>query len=91
MSVFHEAGVASSQGMMAFLQFVAFISVVLGVFNLFPIPGLDGGHVVFCLIEIVCRQPLPFRIQLFLTNLGISLLLSIMLYATFNDLLRLFV
>lgn len=89
-SIFQTAGEASLQGLVAYLQFIALISVVLGVLNLLPIPGLDGGHFVFCLIEGVIGRPLPVRVQIMLINMGVLMLILLMLYATTNDIVRLF-
>ncbi|OGT25885.1 MAG: RIP metalloprotease RseP [Gammaproteobacteria bacterium RIFCSPLOWO2_02_FULL_42_14] len=89
-SIFQSAGSASLAGLIAYLQFIALISVILGVFNLFPIPALDGGQILFCLIESVIGRPLPERAQIALTNFGIIILVILMCYATSNDLLRLF-
>lgn len=89
-SIFQTAGTASLAGLIAYLQFIALISVVLGVLNLLPIPALDGGYFMFFVIEGVVRKPLSLRVQALLINIGIALLLTMMLYATANDLMRLF-
>lgn len=89
-SVFHLAGQASQGGWMLYLGFIAFISIALGFVNLLPIPGLDGGHFLFLLIEAILRRPLPERIQVFLIKLGILLILTLIVYATYNDMGRLF-
>lgn len=89
-AIFQTAGSASLAGLTNYLQFIALISIVLGVLNLMPIPALDGGHLLFCLIEGVIRRPIPLRLQLLLINLGMILLISLMVYATSNDLIRLF-
>lgn len=88
-SIFQAAGTASAEGLMTFLQFAAFISVVLGVFNLLPIPGLDGGHFAFCLVEVIASRRIPMVLQLWLTHVGIAFLLCLTLFATMNDVLRL--
>ncbi|OGT43756.1 MAG: RIP metalloprotease RseP [Gammaproteobacteria bacterium RIFCSPHIGHO2_12_FULL_40_19] len=88
-SIFQTAGMASLEGLTTYLQFIALISVVLGVLNLLPIPALDGGHFMFFVIEGVMRKSIPMRIQVLLINIGIILLLTMMVYATVNDLTRL--
>ena len=88
-SIFQTAGSASLEGLIAYLQFIALISVVLGVLNLLPIPALDGGYFMFFVIEAVIRRPLPARIQILLINVGVILLLTMMVYATINDVTRL--
>lgn len=89
-SIFQTAGMASLMGLITYLQFIAFVSVVLGVLNILPIPALDGGHLIFFIVEAVIQRPIPLRIQVLLINIGVALLLTLMLYATSNDLLRLF-
>ena len=71
------------------LTIVALISVNLGVLNLFPIPALDGGHILFNLYEIVFRREVNERVLTTLTYCGWALLLGIMMLATFNDIMRL--
>lgn len=90
-SIFHIAGKASQHNYRVYLGFIAFISVTLGFINLLPIPGLDGGHFLFQLIEVVFRRPVPERIQVICVKVGILLLIFLMLQATFNDITRLFV
>lgn len=79
------AGIAQ-EGFSPFLYFLAFFSLQLGLLNLFPIPVLDGGHLVFLLIEAVRRRPLTVRIQVFAQQIGLVLLASLFLFVTFNDL-----
>ena len=71
------------------LTIVALISVNLGVLNLFPIPALDGGHILFNLYELIFRREVNERVLVTLTYCGWALLLGIMMLATFNDIIRL--
>ena len=71
------------------LLITALISVNLGVFNLFPIPALDGGHILFNLYELVFRREVNERVLVILTYCGWVLLLCIMVLATFNDIRKL--
>lgn len=71
------------------LTIVALISVNLGVLNLFPIPALDGGHILFNLYELIFRREVNERVLTTLTYCGWALLLGIMVLATFNDIIRL--
>ena len=71
------------------LLITALISVNLGVLNLFPIPALDGGHILFNLYELVFRREVNERVLALLTYCGWVLLLGIMVLATFNDIMRL--
>ena len=71
------------------LTIVALISVNLGVLNLFPIPALDGGHILFNIYELIFRREVNERVLIMLTYCGWALLLGIMVLATFNDIMRL--
>ena len=81
---------AAQQGVVAFIIFTALISINLGLINLFPIPALDGGHLVFFLIEAVVGRPLPDGVQEKLNRVGISLLLTLMLVVISLDFVRMF-
>ncbi len=72
------------------LSLMALITVNLGIFNLLPLPALDGGKVVFLLIEAVIRRPVPAKIQEIVNMLGFVLLFGLMIFVTGNDLIRLF-
>jgi len=74
--------------LIAALEFMAFISVNLGIFNLLPIPVLDGGHLLFYAYEAVARRPLSAQVQAAGYRVGLALLLGLMLFATTNDLLH---
>jgi len=73
-------------GILAFLSTVAYISVSLGLINLFPIPLLDGGHLMFYLFEKILGRPLKQATQEGFFRIGLFLLLSLMIFTTFNDL-----
>ena len=87
-SIAEFAGVSALLGVSAFLGFLAIISVSLGVLNLLPVPLLDGGQVVYQLVEAVKGTPLSERAQLFGQQLGIALLLVLMSLAFYNDISR---
>lgn len=78
-----------SSGLVAFIGFLALLSVSLGVLNLLPIPMLDGGHILFYGIEAIRGKPLSERIQLMALQLGMALLMSLMVIAFYNDISRL--
>ncbi|GAB6175880.1 RIP metalloprotease RseP [Desulfobaculum senezii] len=80
----------AKRGLMEVLFLTAIISVNLGLLNLFPIPVLDGGHILFLTFEMVFRKPVPEKWQIMTTRLGIILLISLMVLATYNDIYRLF-
>ena len=83
------AGASAQSGMADFLYFLAILSISLGVLNLLPIPVLDGGHLLFYLIEWARGRPLSERVQTWGVQIGISLVLGVMLLALVNDLGRL--
>ena len=89
-TIFRYAGQATQQGLQVYLGFIAFISLAIGYLNLMPIPGLDGGHFLFQLIEAIIRRPVPERVQTFGFSLGMVFLVFLMVQATINDLIRLF-
>ena len=89
-TIFRSAGEASQAGLQPYLSFIGFISVTLGFLNILPVPGLDGGHFLFQVIECILRRPIPERYQLLLLKLGIVLIVLLVLQGTFNDLMRLF-
>ena len=74
---------------MLFLGHLALITINLGIFNLLPFPALDGGKVVFLIIEGVTGHAVPEKLQSVLTLATFGLLFGLMLFATYNDILRL--
>ena len=82
-------GQAASYGWQDLLELLALITVNLGIFNLLPFPALDGGKVVFLLIEGVTGHAVPEKIQSGLTVAAFALLFGLMIFATYNDILRL--
>ncbi len=83
------AGDSAEYGFRAFVGFVALLSVSLGVLNLLPIPVLDGGHLLFCAIEVLAGRPVPGRWQVLGYKVGTLVIIGIMLMAIYNDLGRL--
>ena len=79
---------AVQSGLRDFISLIAFISVALGLFNLFPIPLLDGGHIVYYLIEGVRGKPLSAKAMGRANVVGLALLLSLLAFATVNDFTR---
>lgn len=77
---------AASLGFTSFLFFMALISINLGFINLLPIPMLDGGHLLFYAIEAIRRRPVSMDVQNWAFRSGLALLLTLMLFVTFNDL-----
>ena len=82
-------GQAASYGLTDLLELLVLITVNLGVLNLLPIPALDGGRLVFLAVEAVIRRPVSQRLQESLTLATFILLFGLMIFATYNDVLRL--
>jgi regulator of sigma E protease len=83
------AGQQAQQGLVSYAFFVALISVNLAILNLLPVPMLDGGHLLFFVIEAVQGRPLSLRKREIAQHIGLALLLLLMVFALFNDLTRL--
>ena len=82
------AGDTAKTGIDNFIRFIAILSIMLGVMNLLPIPVLDGGHLVYCVVEWIKGSPVSENVQLIGYKIGFFLLISLMIFATFNDLTR---
>ena len=83
------AGETASYGLEVYLGFLALLSICLGVFNLLPIPVLDGGHLFYYTMEAIMGRPVPERVQAWGLQLGLSLIFGIMILAIYNDINRL--
>jgi regulator of sigma E protease len=83
------AGESAKSGFSTLMSLTAFISINLGILNLFPLPALDGGHILIILIESVIRRKISLKIKMAIQQIGILLFLFLMIYVTFNDVMRL--
>lgn len=83
------SGQAAQSGVVNAIMFVALLSVALGLFNLFPVPMLDGGHLVFYIVEALRGRPLSERVQEYGFRLGFALVVCLMVFVTWNDIVRL--
>ena len=83
------ASASANSGLEAYLSFIALLSVSLGVLNLLPIPVLDGGHILYGLIEVITKRPVSERIQMLGYQLGFFIIIGVMVLALFNDISRL--
>jgi regulator of sigma E protease len=90
-TVVQIAGQAAQTDLASILTILAFLSIQLGILNLFPIPILDGGHLFFNLFEIVLRRPLSMRVREIAQQVGLVLLILLMLLAFYNDIVRIFI
>ncbi len=82
------AGESAKKGIVQLLYFTCIISVTLGVINLLPVPVLDGGHLMFFTIEGIKGSPVSLRAQEISHKVGLVLLVALMIFATYNDVLR---
>ena len=87
-TMFDIAGRAGAKGTLSFVWTMAFLSINVGLVNLMPIPVLDGGHLLFMIIEGVQRRPLPLRVREVASIIGMSMLIVLMLIAFKNDVTR---
>ena len=83
------AGQSAKLGLDTYLKFLALVSISLGVLNLLPIPILDGGHLLYYTVEIVKRRPLSERTMEIGQQIGLALLMTLMVFAFYNDINRL--
>jgi regulator of sigma E protease len=88
LTVFEVAGTAAQEGALNYLTLMAFISINLGLINLLPVPLLDGGHLMFFVIESIARRPVSVRVREYAHIAGLIFLLSIMILAFKNDIER---
>jgi regulator of sigma E protease len=89
-SIAQYAGHSAAIGLAPFLAFLAIVSISLGILNLLPIPILDGGHLMYYLMEFIKGSPVSEQTQLLGQRVGIIMLLLLMGLAFYNDLARLF-
>lgn len=82
-------GQAASVGVENLILMIAFITINIGVFNLIPLPALDGGRLFFLLIEAIRGKPVPAKYEGFVHAAGLVLLMGLMLFVTFNDIVKL--
>jgi len=83
-------GETAKAGLSSLIMWVAFLSLNIGLINLFPIPGLDGGHIMLLGIEGIMRRPLSTKTKMVVQQIGMALLLSLMVFMIINDVLNIF-
>lgn len=88
-TVVQVAGQAAQTDLAAIFSVLAFISIQLGILNLLPIPILDGGHILFNLVELILRRPVSIRAREMAQQVGLAMLLMLMVLAFYNDIVRL--
>lgn len=89
-SIAQYAGQSAQNGIAAFLWFLGIVSVSLGVLNLLPVPLLDGGHLMYYLVEFVKGNPVSESAQIIGQQIGLTLLFGLMILVFYNDIMRLF-
>ena len=82
--------IVETNGIYEFFYLMALISISLGITNLLPIPGLDGGRLLLIILEAIRRKPLKTETEAQIQLLGFSFLIMLSLYVTFNDVIRIF-
>jgi len=90
LGIFYITSVAASIGLTAVLHLIAVLSVSLAIFNLLPLPVLDGGYILLLAIEKIRGKYLSLKAERIITKVGVTLLLSLAILVTYNDLLRVF-
>lgn len=85
LSIYKVAKQSAAESMSSFLFFIAFLSLNLGVLNLFPFPPLDGGKIIFALLEAILRRKINKKAEIWINIIGFALLMGIMLYVNFLD------
>ncbi len=88
--IYSIVGEQSSAGLFSILYLVAYLSINVGFINLIPFPGFDGGHILFLLIEKIKGSPVDPKTENIIHNIGLLLLMMLMIYITFNDIIKLF-
>ncbi|RAU17162.1 RIP metalloprotease RseP [Nitrincola tibetensis] len=83
------AGDSAASGLETFISFLAYLSISLGILNLLPIPMLDGGHLMYYMVELIRGKPVSEQVQMFGLKIGMFLLFSLMALAIINDIARL--
>ena len=89
-AIFKASSDAAKNGLENVLYFLAIISINIGIFNLIPIPALDGGKIVLNILEAIRRKPLKQEIETYVTLAGVVIMIVLMLAVTWNDIMRLF-
>lgn len=89
-AIFKASSDAAKNGIENILYFLAMISINIGIFNLIPIPALDGGKIVLNILEAIRRKPLKQEIETYVTLVGVVIMVVLMIAVTWNDIMRLF-
>ena len=88
--IYSIVGEQSKAGFASIMYLMAFLSINVGFLNLLPLPAFDGGHILFIIIEKIKGSPVNQRTENMIHTIGLFLLMLLMVYITFNDILKLF-
>ncbi len=88
LTIFQLAGRAAREGIDVYLNLMVLLSLSIGLFNLLPIPLLDGGHILFAMAELISRRPMPESVLQTFQSLGVMLILALFVFALGNDAIR---
>ena len=83
------AAQTADSGISSFLKFLALLSLSLAIINIMPFPVLDGGHLVIILIEGITKREIPIKVKIAIQNVGFVLLLMLMMFIIYNDIISL--
>ena len=89
-AIYNVSSQAAEGGILPVLRLLAMLSINLGIFNLIPIPALDGGKILINLIEVIRRKPLKQETESYITLVGVAIMVVLMLVVTWNDIMRVF-
>ena len=89
-AIYNISSQAAQGGILPVLSLLAMLSINLGIFNLIPIPALDGGKILINLIEVIRRKPLKQETESYITLVGVAIMVVLMLVVTWNDIMRVF-
>jgi len=90
LGIFYITSKAAKMGIIALLHFIAVLSISLAIFNLLPLPILDGGHILFLGLEKIRGRTLSLKTERIITRVGLTIIISLAVLVTFNDIARLF-
>lgn len=89
-AIYSVSSQAAENGFTSVLNLLAMLSINLGIFNLIPIPALDGGKILMNLIELIRRKPLKQETESYITLVGVAIMFILMIAVTWNDIMRVF-
>lgn len=89
-AIYSMSSQVADQGIIPILSFMAMLSINLGIVNLFPLPALDGGKIIFAILEAIRRKPLKQSTETYVTIAGVAIIFVLMVAVTWNDIMRIF-